>query len=282
MIRMISDAFTRLCRPTVVHGINASHLSMFSSLSLLSIHRGTVMIRKQYGYMRYVRCRVLPRIPSILSSFSSPSVSRTSSLIHPPQSTTEKANRYSMSLTRYCFLHRDYLDIYINELPLSILDNVAKNFNGEDIAMSFLISSLTDGKPPLLADTWAIKSMVKLYVEKKISGGRDHKHLRDVCIDTFAQILGLKDSGSSRRLQSAKLYHQKDSNFDCGDTIREKVERYPKSERQVKHQHMLDDWHKKGNVQKEVHRLMTGAAFDAYQRGLIEKSDPWKARFHTK
>ena len=200
----------------------------------------------------------------------------------PPQSTTEKANRYSMSLTRYCFLHRDYLDIYINELPLSILDNVAKNFNGEDIAMSFLISSLTDGKPPLLADTWAIKSMVKLYVEKKISGGRDHKHLRDVCIDTFAQILGLKDSGSSRRLQSAKLYHQKDSNFDCGDTIQEKIERYPKSERQVKHQHMLDDWHKKGNVQKEVHRLMTGAAFDAYQRGLIERSDPWKARFHTK
>lgn len=187
-----------------------------------------------------------------------------------------------MSLTRYCFLHRDYLDIYINELPLSVLDNIAKNFNGEDIAMSFLISSLTDGKPPLLADTWAIKSMIKLYVQKKISGGRDHKHLRDMYVDSFAQILGLKESGSSRRLQAVKLYHQKDSTFDCGDTIWGKLDRSPKSERQVQLKQMLDEWHQKGNVQKEVQRLMSGAAFDAYKRGLIEKTDPWKERFHTK
>ena len=62
-----------------------------------------------------------------------------------------------MSLTRYCFVHRDYMDIYIKELPLTILDRVAANFNCEDVAMSFLISSLTNGRPSLLADTWAIK-----------------------------------------------------------------------------------------------------------------------------
>jgi len=198
------------------------------------------------------------------------------------QSTTEKENRYTMSLTRYCFLHRDYLNIYMNELPLSMLDSIATNFNCEDIAMSFLISSLTDGKPSLLADTWAMKSMIKLYVEKKISGGSDHKHLRDVCIDTFADMLGMKDSASPRRLKSAKLYHHKGSFFDCGDSITEKVERSPTSERQVQLQQMLEEWRQGSNAhaQKEVQRLMSGAARDAFKHGLIENSDPWKERFH--
>lgn len=199
-------------------------------------------------------------------------------------STTEKANRYSMSLTRCCFIHKDYMDIYIQELPQSILDSVATNFNCEDVAMSFLISSMTDGKPPLLADTWAIKSMVKLYAEEKISGGNDHKHLRDVCVDSFADILGLKDENGSRRLKTAKFYHKNDSFFECGDVPHHKLERNPKSERQI----MLDvkryEWHQMGRAKmlKEIHKLMTTAGAKAYKRGLIEKSDPWKARFHNK
>jgi Glycosyl transferase family 64 domain len=233
---------------------------------------------KQYGYMRYVlilccdeRYVHRPHARQYVYVFTS-------------KSTTEKANRYSMALTRYCFLHKDYLNIYTDELPTSILDNIAKNFNGEDIAMSFLISSLTDGKPPLLADTWAMKSMVKLYVETKISGGHDHKHLRDLCVDAIAQMLGLKEEGLSRRLQSAKLYHQHDSFFDCGDTVAEKIERSPKSDRQVKFEKMLGGWHRKSKagMQQEVRRLMSGAASKAYRQGLIEKSDPWEKRFRRK
>jgi hypothetical protein len=206
-------------------------------------------------------------------------------------STTEKANLYSMSLTRYCFIHRDYMDIYMRELPPSILDSVATNFNCEDVAMSFLISSLTDGKPSLLADTWAIKSMIKLYVEEKISGGHDHKHLRDICVDSFAQILGLKGDdddankgGSSRRLKPATLYHKKDSFFDCGDVPHHKMERNPKSDRQLALEAKLQEWHTLGRekMQKEIHSLMSGAGIGAYKHGLIQKSDPWKERFQNK
>jgi hypothetical protein len=54
-------------------------------------------------------------------------------------STTEKSNQYSITLTRYSFLHRDYLTAYWQVLPANIRQTVADNFNCEDIAMSLLI-----------------------------------------------------------------------------------------------------------------------------------------------
>lgn len=176
------------------------------------------------------------------------------------------------------------MDIYMRELPPSILDSVATHFNCEDVAMSFLISSLTDGMPPLLADTWAIKSMIKLYVEKKISGGHDHKHLRDICVDSFAQILGLKDDNGSRRLKTATFYHKKESFFDCGDVPHHKVERDPKSKRQLALEAKLEKWRGVGRdkMQREVNSLMSGAAINAFKHGLIQKTDPWKERYQHK
>ena len=170
----------------------------------------------------------------------------------------------------------------MNELPQSILDSVATNFNCEDVAMSFLISSLTDGKPPLLADTWAIKSMVKLYVEEKISGGHNHKHLRDVCVDSFGEMLGLKDEAGSRRLKPSKLYHTKDSLFDCGDTPHHRIQRDPKSERQKLLEAKRHEWRQVGSskMQQEIHKLMSETGAMAYQHGLIEKTNLWKERFH--
>jgi hypothetical protein len=44
-------------------------------------------------------------------------------------STMEKANKYSLSLTRYCFIHRDYMDMYMNDLPKPILEKVANKDN---------------------------------------------------------------------------------------------------------------------------------------------------------
>jgi glucuronyl/N-acetylglucosaminyl transferase EXT2 len=121
-------------------------------------------------------------------------------------STTESSNRYSITLPRASFIHRDYLDLYIMALPRSIYSYVAQNLECEDVAMSFLVSSLTGGKPPLLADYWAVKSMVKLYSTKKISGGKDHKATRDACVNNFAELLGLKEDGEWP-LQTGKLLH---------------------------------------------------------------------------
>eukprot|EP00934_Nitzschia_sp_Nitz4_P000530 Nitzschia sp. Nitz4//scaffold41_size133979//52647//54070//NITZ4_003344-RA/size133979-snap-gene-0.121-mRNA-1//-1//CDS//3329551461//530//frame0 len=196
-------------------------------------------------------------------------------------STTEKANQYTMSLTRYCFLHRDYLYIYTKELPATILDRVATNFNCEDIAMSFLVSSLTQGKPPLLADTWAIKSMLKMYVDSKISGGNDHKRLRDQCVDDFAGMLGLKSDHGTRRLKPATLYHKDHRMQDCGDEIAHPVERNPKGQRELDFVAMKNRWRESDKtMQQEVRLLVAHAGHNIYSAGLVEKTDKWKQRFH--
>merc|ERR1712232_1087286 len=98
---------------------------------------------------------------------------------------------YSMVLTRYCFMHIDYFKMYIHNLPKGMLDFIHKNKNCEDIAMTFLVSSMQGGQPPLLADEWAIRTQIKFHVEKKISGGSHHKDLRDSCVQTFSWMLGL-------------------------------------------------------------------------------------------
>jgi hypothetical protein len=125
-------------------------------------------------------------------------------------STTEKSNSYSLTLPRASFLHKDYLDLYIMAMPRPIYLYVAQHFECEDIAMSFFVSSLTGGKPPLITDYWAVKSMVKLYSEKKISGGKDHKSARDKCVDRFAELLGVKEDGEWGPLQTAELVHDVD------------------------------------------------------------------------
>jgi hypothetical protein len=194
-------------------------------------------------------------------------------------STTEKANKYTISLTRFCFIHRDYMDMYMNDLPSAILDTVAKNFNCEDIAMSFMISSMTKGKPSLLADFWAIKSMVKLYVEKKISAGHDHKSLRDDCVNNFAQMLGLKEEGTNR-LKPAQYMHKKQTLFSGGD-VPETFSQHPKTARENDLDGMLQSWRDQGNdkATQEIRHLMSQTGFHAYKQGLMEKSDPWKKRF---
>ena len=127
-------------------------------------------------------------------------------------STTETSNHYSMTLPRSSFIHRDYYDLYTRALPRSIYIYVAQNLECEDVAMSFLISSLTYGKPPLLADYWAVKSMSKLYSRTKISGGKDHKATRDACVNDFASLLELKEDGKYP-LQFGKLLHSGDKRF---------------------------------------------------------------------
>ena len=192
----------------------------------------------------------------------------------------------------------------MNDLPNYILDTVAKNFNCEDVAMSFLISARTNGQPSLLADLWAMKSLVKLYVPEGISGTKQHKTLRDDCVEHFSKILGLRGheegtaSGSvvdnsnnennqdhhvasyPHELQTAKFVHANDPFFECGareDSM--KNVSYSKSQRELDLRTMIESWRTSHTSQDQVKKLMSKTGFTAYKMGLIANTDKWKEKY---
>lgn len=195
-----------------------------------------------------------------------------------------------MSLPRYAFMHRDYLDWYMQDLPRPVFDHVAESFNCEDIAMSFFISSHTNALPPLLAHFWAIESMVKLWSPKKISGSKQHKSLRDHCVEDFAQQLGLKD-----RLMTAPILYRNDTMFYCGDKHRDNhnmllqpSSTYLRSDkempvpRQRDHFYKINQWRQLSNkeVAKKLDEMKKETSTKAKAAGLIEHSEEWKVKFH--
>jgi glucuronyl/N-acetylglucosaminyl transferase EXT2 len=189
-------------------------------------------------------------------------------------STTKKENMYSLSLTRYCFIHRDYLNWYTRDLPSTILDTVATKFNCEDIAMSFMISSLTQGHPPLLADLWAMNSQLKLDVDVGISASSTHKKFRDSCLDSFASLFGLKDKDNDNQLQKAEWIHRTKSwFFKCGaqEDDNDNV-LYTKSNREIG---LERKWEKlrrsedKEHLKKYLVKLASEAGEDARANGLL-------------
>jgi Glycosyl transferase family 64 domain len=196
-----------------------------------------------------------------------------------------------MSLPRYAFLHKDYLEWYMQDLPRPIFDHVAESFNCEDIAMSFFISSHTSGLPPLLANFWAIESMVKLYSPKRISGSKQHKSLRDDCVESFAHQLHLKD-----RLMTAPILYRNQTFFYCGDHHRSPDNKLLGSfpnylrgdnnmcQRQKDHFQKINQWRtmdKKGMMEIVTEMKMNVSA-KAKVAGLIEQTKEWEAKFQTK
>jgi glucuronyl/N-acetylglucosaminyl transferase EXT2 len=109
---------------------------------------------------------------------------------------TWKSNQYSITLTRFCFIHKDYLDLYMDYAPRRVLETVDIHMNCEDIAMSFFVSAV-NGRIPLLVDQWAINTLVKLKSGDKISKGAKHLDLRNKCVDLFGSLMGLKDGYAS-------------------------------------------------------------------------------------
>lgn len=198
-------------------------------------------------------------------------------------STTETSNHYSMTLPRSSFIHREYLNIYTNVLPRPIYTYVAQNLECEDVAMSFLISSLTGGRPPLLADYWAVKSMVKLYSESKISGGKDHKATRDACVNDFATMLGLKEEGDWP-LQTGKLLHSGEKRFfgygvetEEWTTIED-----PSSERLLDVVEYMRELRTSMSNDQRMAWLMkqkSTAQAEAQSVGMIEGTQEWKDRW---
>lgn len=160
----------------------------------------------------------------------------------------------------------------MTDLPRPIFDTVAKEFNCEDIAMSFMISSLTEGRPSLLADFWAIKSMVKMESGPTISGSKGHKQKRDECVNSFAELLGLKGKDGTVRLQKA-MYRHNNTMIECGMEPDVVDDGHAKSERQITLEAMVQHWRAEGRdvLVHEIRRMMGHAGFKAYQHGMIGK-----------
>lgn len=205
-------------------------------------------------------------------------------------STTEKSNYYSLTLPRASFLHRDYLDLYTMALPRPMYAYIGRHFECEDIAMSFLVSSLTQGKPPLIADYWAVKSMVKLYSESRISGGKDHKQARDKCVNDFAEMLGLKgtvvDGIQVQQLQIGKIRH-KDNFFGYGVEPEDWSNIDLQSIKSPHLQHVIETLrHVKTLSGKEriawLSARISETRAEAQQVGMVENTEPWKKRWKHK
>jgi glucuronyl/N-acetylglucosaminyl transferase EXT2 len=159
-------------------------------------------------------------------------------------STTEKTNKYSLTLTRYAFVHRDYLDSYFSHMPAVIRETVATNMNCEDIAMSFWVSSQTDGRAPLLADFWAIKTQLKLNSANAISSTKNHKAARDACVESFANVLQLKS-----RLSLTHYIHQDNDYsglYECGASGHKPARETVPSKKQVELHTKKRKWKKEG------------------------------------
>jgi glucuronyl/N-acetylglucosaminyl transferase EXT2 len=194
-------------------------------------------------------------------------------------STTERTNRYSMTLTRYAFLHRDYLRSYTNDLPPSIRSYIDEHFNCEDIAMTFWVSSHTNGQPPLLADFWAVKSQVKLYSDAAISSTSDHKAIRDICVDRFATLLKLK-----HHLEPAIFV--RNSGFECGADAgaAASLADHHGYERRQSLESTISRWKSAGPevMIRELTSMRGDTSKEAFEAGLLKDTDPWKKRFRHK
>jgi len=206
----------------------------------------------------------------------------TFSLKYGPLSLTTKQNKYSMTLTRFAFIHRDYLDLYMAALPKEILDFVDQNLNCEDIAMSFFISAMTSGKAPLLAYYWAVKTQIKLFHEGAISSKVGHRDIRDTCVDYFASVLKLKDHHAKRKLQPEILFHNARHNFHYGafpDPNRELLPHNIFIPREEELKLLLLEWSQHEDPDQMFLDLVKASLEVAQRKGLVEKTPEWQDRF---
>ena len=200
-------------------------------------------------------------------------------------SVTEKTNLYSLTLTRYSFFHQHYMTLYMKQMPSIIRTTIDQNFNCEDIAMSMYISAChAQHKVPLLAHLWAVKSQIKMYVAKKISGTNNHKHIRDDCVHHFSQLLQLQNPSHPPRFQTVPL--QLGTYFEYGDT----PENWNDPNIPPRHEFSnaiqlaivtVERW--KGlsppEFMTELKQHREDVIQPIYDAGYIEKTIPWQRKF---
>ena len=204
-----------------------------------------------------------------------------------------KSNLYSMTLTKTCFVHRDYLDIYTMALPRPIYHHIDKHFECEDIAMSFLVSTLTEGKPPLLSDAWA-DTYIQLYTRNNISWKGEHLAARSICVKEFGEYLRLRDSKGEisnksgvdvQPLKSGILMHN--SFFRRGDDPENWSSIDPLSFHASRLQHLVKElqWRESLGGQDAVKNsewvveMRTKMESKARNSGLVKGTPEWKLRW---
>jgi hypothetical protein len=151
-----------------------------------------------------------------------------------------------------------------------IFNLVEEQMNCEDIAMSFFVSSKTQGRLPLLADLWAMEAMVKLKSSQKISASSNHKAIRDSCVDSLSELLRLKNANVSfnpETIIDSNTRHWLGVVVDRDDwTFGEKS---PLRWREL--YGILQNWEQKKVIQKKVKELIIATAHEALQKGLLDK-----------
>jgi len=96
---------------------------------------------------------------------------------------------YSMILTNLCFSHIAFLDYYSSDAPESvkIREYIDEHFNCEDIALNYLVSSLT-GWGPLEATGFEVYHNQS--PKQGISTKPGHLEARSQCLNDFVDIFG--------------------------------------------------------------------------------------------
>ncbi|KAK3256945.1 hypothetical protein CYMTET_33949 [Cymbomonas tetramitiformis] len=75
-------------------------------------------------------------------------------LAHKNRWTVWLTGQYSIILTKACFMHQDYLDLYSNQVPKDLLLYVERQRNCEDILMQFAVSNATKLPPVWVAGSY--------------------------------------------------------------------------------------------------------------------------------
>ena len=71
----------------------------------------------------------------------------TISSCHTSPLLTLNSRLYSIVLTKACFLHRDYLTAFQQRVPTTVLEEIDRQRNGEDIAMAHVVARLSRAPP---------------------------------------------------------------------------------------------------------------------------------------
>ena len=164
-------------------------------------------------------------------------------------------------------------------LPSSIFNFVDENLNCEDIAMSFFVSSLTKGKPPLLAPLWAVRAQVKLFHERSISGIKGHMDIRDTCVDTFADVLELKEGDTHALIPSALMRYKRGLTRYGAIPDHKTLPEGRVLPREEAMKQELREWASRGKIASKLNDMVMKSQAQAQIAGLVEKTPEWQHRF---
>jgi len=117
--------------------------------------------------------------------------------------------------------------------------------------------------------------MIKLYSPQAISATSQHKHIRDVCVDTFRRGFELDC------LQTAQwIHHDEETHVpDVWETGAPATTRFVDSQSSI--EKTVREWKQNGLalMGEKVGELIQESSALPYENGLIEGSPPWKKKY---